>query len=657
MSKAKKFFSREHFFSLSWRGLFYWSVVLGLWGGFAVAGIVFYYALDLPATDDLWKASGRVEVRVYGAAVSGNERTNTLLARRGRQRGAALRYQSMPSHLVEAVVAIEDRRFFSHWGLDPRGLARAMINNLLAGRVVQGGSTITQQLAKNVFLTPERSFKRKVQELLLAFWLEAQFSKQDILAFYLNRVYFGAGAYGVAAAAETYFGKAVQNLDRSETSLLAGLLKAPSRYAPSRNPEGAKKRRRVVLAAMVEVGSLDPNDAADLAIAPLLVQSGGDKAGARYAVDWTLEQLPDFIGKPRSDIDVITTFDPLMQRAAERALQQVLTARGERGRVTQAAMVVMTPDGAIRAMVGGKSYAKSQFNRAVLAFRQPGSAFKPFVYMAALEAGLQKHTPFIDEPISVNDWSPTNYNDGFRGLTNLEDSLALSINTVAVQVSEQVGRENVLEVARRVGITSYLAPHPSIALGSFEVNLLELTAAYAHFANGGYQVFPYVIDAAITSSGDVLYEHMPSAPRRLFAPSDIRTLNDMLVTSVQRGTGKRARISNVVVAGKTGTSQNWRDAWFVGFTGALVAGVWVGNDDGTPMERVTGSSLPTEIWHAFMAQQKTLNGTAHLPYGNLIVPPEETQTISNSKSTSNSDNRPATDSAEEPNLFDRLFGD
>lgn len=590
-----------------WRRLFYWGLVVMAWGGIALAGLVFYYALDLPATDDLWKASTQAEMRIYAD-------NDKLMARRGRKRGTPLRYDDLPAHLVDAVIATEDRRFFSHLGLDPRGLLRATWQNIRAGRVVQGGSTLTQQLAKNVFLTPERSLKRKVQELLLALWLEARFSKQDILALYLNRVYFGSGAYGIGAAAEIYFNKPVQSLTLNEAALLAGLLKAPSRYAPTRNPEGARGRRQVVANAMLAIGVIDEAEAAAIAAAPVGVVAGA-RAGAHYAVDWTLEQLPGFIGRPRSDLDVITTLDGTMQLAAERAIKKVLGTRGDALDVGQAAMIVMTPDGAIRAMVGGRSYAKSQFNRAVLASRQPGSAFKPIVYMAGLEAGFKKTTPMLDAPITIGEWSPKNYGDTYIGDVDMEESLVKSLNTVAVRLSEAVGREAVLAMARRLGLTTYLAPHPSIALGAFEVNLLELTTSYAHFANGGYQVLPYVIDAVITSSGNVLYEHTPSAPPRVLSPAHVRALNDMLVSAVKNGTGRRARLRGVDVAGKTGTTNDHRDAWFVGFTGALVAGVWVGNDDGTPMARVSGGSVPSAIWHAFMSEQKSLNDTARLPDG------------------------------------------
>lgn len=570
-----------------------------------IAGLVFYYALSLPDTDDLWKVSQSPEISIYSV-------DDRLVARRGRRGGQALRFEDLPDHLVYAVVSIEDRRFFSHFGLDPRGLARAMWQNVKSGRVSQGGSTLTQQLAKNVFLTPNRTLKRKVQELLLAFWLEARLTKQDILALYFNRVYFGAGAYGVKAAAETYFNRPVQSLTRGEAAMLAGLLKAPSRYAPTRNPDAARQRALLVINAMRETGFYDTATAQEVAAEQVRILNRSSDA-AHYAVDWTLGQLPDFVGHPRSDLDVLTTIDPILQLAAEKSINKILNDQGEFRKAEQAAMVVMTPDGAIRAMVGGRSYERSPFNRAVLANRQPGSAFKPIVYLAALEVGFSPDDDFVDAPLTIGDWSPKNYDGKFRGKMSMEQSLAKSTNTIAVQISEQIGRRNTIDMARRLGVTSRLREHPSIALGSFEVNLLELTTAYSHFANGGRQTIPYVINAVTTGSGAVLYERAASVAPPVTSAKHVGVLNQMLQTAVEDGSGRAARIQGLELAGKTGTSQNWRDAWFVGYGGSLVAGVWVGNDDGSPMNRVTGGGLPAQIWRDFMVTQKSMLDDVALP--------------------------------------------
>ena len=587
----------------------YWGLVGFLWLGLAIGALIFYYALDLPDTDDLWKTGSQPELSIYA-------RDDGLVARRGRRGGRPMRFDDFPSHLVQAVIAIEDRRFFSHFGLDPRGLLRALAVNMRQGRLAQGGSTLTQQLAKNVFLTPERSFKRKVQELLLAFWLEAHFSKQDILALYLNRVYFGSGAYGVQAAAETYFSRPVQNLTRVEAAMLAGLLKAPSRYAPTRDPAAAARRARIVIAAMQDAGFINAELAAEMAGQDIIITNRSTD-GAHYAVDWTLDQLPDFVGRPRADLDVMTTLDRPMQLAAERAINRVLAAQGEARQAGQAAMVVMTPDGAIRAMVGGRAYGKSQFNRAVQARRQPGSAFKPVVYLAALENGLAAGDVFDDAPLSINGWSPKNYDGRYRGAVTAGEAMAHSLNTVAVQISEQTGRDKVIDMARRLGLSGRLRAHPSLALGTFEVSLLQLTAAYAHFANGGQQVVPHIIQAVISASGQSLYDRLAPVALPVVDGRHIGVLNNMLRAVMTIGTGRAARLDGIALAGKTGTSQNWRDAWFIGYSGALVVGVWVGNDDGAAMARVSGGGLPAEIFAAFMAEQKELAASVALPEGAL----------------------------------------
>ena len=581
--------------------------MLSLWAFIALAGLVFYYALDLPDTDDLWRVGSKAELSIYSA-------DDELIARRGRRGGQPLRYEDLPADLIAAVTAIEDRRFFDHIGLDPRGLMRAVLANLRAGRTVQGGSTLTQQLAKNVFLTPERSFKRKAQELLLAFWLEARFSKQDILALYFNRVYFGAGAYGVQAAAETYFNRPVQSLTLGEAALLAGLLKAPSRYAPTRNPEGARARAQLVLRAMVETGYLHETEMADWAAQPVEIVNRSSDA-AHYAVDWTLDQLPDFVGRPKADLDILTTIDPRLQLAAERAIKDVLEADGEARKAGQAAMVVMTPEGAIKALVGGRSYATSPFNRATSARRQPGSAFKPIVYLTALEAGLKPADIYQDTALEIDGWKPKNYDETYRGAVTAGEALSKSLNTVAVQISEEIGRQQVIDMARRLGLTTPLRAHPSLALGAYEVTLLQLTAAYAHFANGGVQAVPHIITTVLSGSGEILYDRSPPFPLPVVAPHHIGALNVMLRDAVENGTGRRARLAGLDIAGKTGTSQNWRDAWFIGYSGALVVGVWVGNDDGSAMNKVTGSNLPAQIWRAFMEGQKQISANVALPGG------------------------------------------
>ncbi len=491
-------------------------------------------------------------------------------------------------------MAVEDRRFYRHWGIDLRGLARAVWVNLRVGEVVQGGSTITQQLAKVLFLTPERTFKRKVQEALLALWLERKFTKDEILSLYLNRVYLGSGTYGVDAAARRYFDKAASEVSLYEAAQLAGLLKAPSRYNPVSDYQRAGERTRVVLNAMVEAGFITP-EAARHAEATKPAQPRLTSRRARYYADWVIAQIGDYVGRIDSDLTVVTTLDPRLQNIAEDELAAILAEEGAQRGAGQAAFVALTPDGAVRAMVGGRDYAESQFNRSVQALRQPGSAFKVFVYLAAMEAGWRPDDRMTDAPVAVGDWRPQNYDERYYGEVTLREGFARSLNSVAVRLTEQVGRERVAEAARRLGITSDLEVAPSLALGASEVTLLELANAYATFANGGRGVWPFGILEIRDVTGRVLYRRRGEGPGPLVGAYNVDLMTNLMTASVEWGTGKAAQIGRPA-AGKTGTSQEFRDAWFIGFTRELVAGAWFGNDDGRPMAAVTGGGLPAKLW-------------------------------------------------------------
>ena len=580
------------------RGIFgafvYWGAVLSTWLIIAAFAIVVWYAYDLPDVERLGVIQKRPSVTLLAA-------DGARIAAFGQLYGEAVQLDELPRALSEAVLATEDRRFYSHFGVDLLGLARAVYVNLRARRIIQGGSTITQQLAKNVFLTPERTVKRKVQEFLLALWLENEFSKQQILTLYLNRVYFGAGTYGVEAAARKYFDKSARGVGLAEAAMLAGLLRAPSRLAPTRNLEAARARARVVLDNMVDAGYLEAAEAARAKAAPARARPRPAVSGARYFADWILDRVPDYIGHSDRDLVVLTTLDSRMQTAADRAVAAALTRDGARLRIGQAALVALQPNGAIRAMVGGRSYALSQFNRAVQARRQPGSAFKPVVYLAGLESGLAPDSVLEDKPISVDGWRPSNYDGRHHGRVSLRDGLARSINTIAVQVSERAGREAVIHAALRLGIASPIRPHPAIALGTAEVGLLELATAYAVFANGGAGVLPHGIAEIRSGDGTILYRRGGTGAGRVVASRPLNQMSDMLSAAIREGTGKAARLDRPA-AGKTGTSQDFRDAWFVGYTRDLVAGVWLGNDDGRPMRRVTGGGPPARIWRAFMAE-------------------------------------------------------
>ena len=550
-------------------------------------------APEMPNTAELWRVRNSPGVTVLAA-------DGGVLARHGAFNGALVGVAQMPAHLPRAVIATEDRRFYRHFGMDLIGFLRAMAANLRAGRVIQGGSTITQQLAKNLFLTPERTMLRKARELLLALWLEARLSKDDILTLYLNRVYLGAGAYGVEAAARRYFGKSARRVTLAEAAMLAGLLKAPSRYAPTNDLARARARAAQVLQNMVAAGYLNERQAAAARRAPARLSRQSGTGGAQYFVDWIEERLPRLVGGRDDDLIVLTTLDANLQRAAEAALRRVLARHGKDRNVGQGAVVALDPNGAVRVMVGGHSYAASQFNRAVQARRQPGSAFKPFVYLAALEAGLGPDSVLLDAPITLEGWEPRNFSKKYRGEVTLGQALASSINTVTVRLYAKLGREKVVGVARRLGITSPIGPHPSLSLGASEVSLIELTSAYAPFANGGYGVIPHGIVEVRTRAGEILYRRDQSGVGRVVKRGDVTRMNAMLRGVVVSGTGRSAGLDGLDVAGKTGTSQNYRDAWFIGYTADYVAGVWLGNDDDTPTKQVTGGQLPASLWRDFM---------------------------------------------------------
>jgi penicillin-binding protein 1A len=603
---------RRSLLSRLMRRTFYWSLVVGLWIGIGGAGLVAYYAAELPGASE-WKVPERPP-NIQIVAVDG-----TLIGNRGDTGGETVRIEQLPEHVPNAVIAIEDRRFRSHFGVDPVGLIRAAASNVFAGNVVQGGSTLTQQLAKNMFLTPERSLKRKVQEVVLAVWLETQFSKDEILEMYLNRVYFGAGAYGVDAAARRYFDREPGELTLPQAAMLAGLLPAPSRYAPNRNPEAARQRAALVLAAMQDEGFITAEEEVQARDYPAQAASLHMSRSENYVADWVMEVLPYHLGTVDKDVVVETTVDLNLQEQAERALVETLDAEGEKYGVSQGAMVVVDGTGAVRAMIGGRSYAASQFNRAADARRQPGSAFKPFVYLTALERGLRPDTVRNDQPVTFGNWTPHNSSDKYRGPVTLKEALALSINTVAAQLAYEVGPEAVVQTAKRMGINSPLAPNPSIALGTSEVTLLELTGAYAPFGNGGYAVMPFVINRIRTPEGDVLFERSGSGLGQVASIESVALMNDMLQATVEMGTGTRAALAGWPAGGKTGTSQNFRDAWFIGFTANLTAGVWVGNDSDAPTSRASGANLPATIWSKFMSQAHEGVPVAQLPGTELVA--------------------------------------
>jgi penicillin-binding protein 1A len=581
-----------------WR-LLSWGLVLAIWGGVVLTGVVAWYAYDLPDVNRIEQITRQPSIRLVSA-------DGVQLASYGDFYGEPITLDKLPPHLPQAILAIEDRRFYEHFGVDVWGIARAMVTNIRVGRFVQGGSTITQQLAKNLFLSPDRTLKRKVQEALLALRLERRFSKDQILALYMNRVFLGTGSYGFDAAARQYFGKPARDVTLYEAALLAGLLKAPSRYNPARDAERADSRTALVLRAMVDAGYVDD---AEAKWALKTKARGRPRAGrqARYFADWVMRQIEGYVGTVDDDLTVITTLNAHTQTVAEGELEALLERDENKSQVEQGSVIVLSPSGAVRAMVGGRSYVESQFNRSTQALRQPGSAFKPFVFLAGLESGLTPDSRVTDAPLRIKGWAPKNYGNRYYGDVTLREAMARSMNSVAVQVSERSGRENVAEVARRLGISSSLDTSASIALGASEVTLLDLTGAYAAFANGGRGVWPFGIEEIRGRGGKLLFRRDGGGTGRVISRDRLLMMNDMLSSVVSWGTGKAAQIDRPA-AGKTGTSQDFRDAWFIGYTGEMVAGVWFGNDDGTPMEKVTGSGLPAQLWQRIMT--RALEGVA-----------------------------------------------
>ncbi len=570
-----------------WLRLMIWGGGAFTWLAVALVGVALWYSQDLPQIDRLADDNRRPGITL--AAADGS-----TISSHGDLYGEPLRVEEMSPFISQAVIAIEDRRYHSHFGLDPIGIARAMLTNLQAGKLVEGGSTITQQLAKNLFLTPERSLKRKIQEALLSLQLEARYSKEQILTLYLNRVYLGAGTYGMDAAAKHYFGKSARGVTLYEAAVLAGLLKAPSKLNPTREGDRADKRAKLVLNSMVETGFVTPLEAEAAYAEKSQSRPRGYQRG-RYFGDWALTQSQQTLGSVNRDILVTTTLDPEIQAIAEQVVEQVLEEQGAAVGAGEAAVVAMRPDGAILAMVGGKSYRDSQFNRATQALRQPGSAFKLFVYLAGLESGMHSDSPMVDKKIKIGDWEPSNYSNRYRGAVTLREAFARSLNSVAVQVIQKSGLERVLGAARRLGITTPLPENLAISLGAAEVTLLELTGTFAVFANEGRGVWPYGIRSIKGTEGTTLYRQPEEVYHRVVSPADVEAMNNLLHSVISWGTGKRADPGRPA-AGKTGTSQDFRDAWFIGFTADLVVGVWVGNDDGTPMQKVSGGRLPAEIW-------------------------------------------------------------
>lgn len=510
-----------------------------------------------------------------------------------------IRSEELPQYVVDAITATEDRRFYSHFGFDIISFSRAMIANLFAGRYAQGGSTITQQVAKNLFLTNQKNIKRKTQELLLAFWLEHKFSKEQILTLYLNRVYLGSGTYGIEAASQKYFQKSSRDLNMLEAAVIAGMLKAPSRYNPIASQKRALDRAAVVLKNMADNGYISKAEKA----AALKMKLGAEKSmkveNANYFADWVYNEVNDYIGERDNDIYVMTTLDQNLQEKAAQILSRTITANKAKN-VTQGAIVILDYQGAVKVMVGGINYNRSQFNRATQALRQPGSAFKPFVYLTALQKGYTREDKIADVPLTIGNWKPENADKKYYGEVSLEYALIKSLNLATINLAQQLKGSDIIRNAKKMGISTPIKNTPSLPLGTFEVKVIDMAASYAAIANGGYAVWPHSIEEIYTKDGFQLYQREPDNEIRILDKNNVAELTKMLANVINYGTGRKAQIAGFG-AGKTGTSQGNRDAWFVGFNNRYVAAVWLGNDDDSPMKGVSGANLPAEIWQKTMA--------------------------------------------------------
>lgn len=555
-----------------------------------LAAYVFYCWITLP---DISKAIERTRLPATTILTQNGQEIESY----GGVYSEIIHAEELPAYVRDAVISTEDRRFYSHFGFDPVSFIRAMTVNIIHRRYVQGGSTITQQVGKNLFLTKDKNIKRKVQELLMSFWLESKFSKDQILTLYLNRVYMGAGTYGIEAASQKFFHKSSRDINMMEAAILAGLLKAPARYNPISSRQRAVERATVVLQNMVNNHKITEQQKA----AALKMPIGSNKYnfdGGKYFADWVYNEVNAYIGERDSDVNVYTTLDEHIQKAAEEILRQAIAANRQNN-VTNGAIVVLDNSGAVKAMVGGTSYRDSQFNRATQALRQPGSAFKTFVYLAALEEGFEPDDIIDDRPIAVGGWKPENYDKKYYGKVTLKDAFRRSLNLATIDLSNRIPHAKIINLAHKMGISTPIKDAPSMPLGSFEVKIIDMAVAYSAMANGGYANWPYSITEIYSKDGYKIYERAADEKNRIISDESVEKMTAMMQKVVESGTGKRARLP-FFAAGKTGTSQDYRDAWFAGFARGYTVVVWIGNDDNSPMKDIGGGTLPAEIWKKLM---------------------------------------------------------
>ncbi|MES2905728.1 MAG: PBP1A family penicillin-binding protein [Pseudomonadota bacterium] len=530
------------------------------------------------------------------------DRAGNEIGKRGVLHSSIVPLEEMPDYLIKATLATEDRRFYEHFGIDITGTARALVENIRANGVSQGGSSLSQQLAKNLFLTNERSLERKIKEAFLAFWLETHLSKQEILRLYFDRAYMGGGAFGVEAAAQFYFGKSVRDVTLAEAAMMAGLFKAPTKFAPHVNLPAARARANVVLSNLVDAGYMSEGQVYEARRNPAVPVNRAEQETPDYFLDWAFEEVKGIVGTKAKVVTVKTTLDTSLQRKAEDSIESSLRQSGSTYRVRQGALVCLESDGSVRAMVGGRDYGASQFNRATEALRQPGSSFKPFVYAAAMVRGMTPNTVVPDLPITIGNWSPQNYTRSYMGPVTLTTALMKSLNTVAVRLAGMVGRENIVDLAHKMGVKSELKISRALPLGAAEVTVLDMATAYTVFQSGGKEVKAHGIVEIRDGNGEIIYrfDRDSEKPKQVMTEKAAKNMNYMLSQVVEKGTAQKAQLAGVQAAGKTGTTNAYRDAWFVGFTGNYSTAVWFGNDDYQPMNRMTGGTLPAATWHEYM---------------------------------------------------------
>jgi penicillin-binding protein 1A len=576
-------------------------------------GLVVALALALPAFDVTrsdWRTQGDFSITIL-------DRYGNELGKRGIRQSDAVPLEEYPDHLIKAVLATEDRRFFTHFGIDLLGTARALIENLRANAVVQGGSSLSQQLAKNLFLTNEKTLERKIKEAFLALWLEANLTKREILKLYLDRAYMGGGNFGVEAASEFYFDKSAKDVNLAEAALLAGLFKAPARFAPHINLPAARARANEVLTNMVQSGFMTEGQVIGARRHPADVVELVDSSGSPdYFLDWVFEEVKRVVPNADRVLTVRSTVDMGLQRTAEEAIESTLRQSGVSYRVKQAAAVAIENDGAVRAMIGGRDYGESQFNRATSALRQPGSSFKAYVYAAAMMNGFTPETVVRDAPICIGNWCPRNYSGGYSGAVTLTTALVKSINTVPVRLAQQIGRDKIVDTAHAMGLNTDLGITRSLPLGASEVTVIDQAAGYASLASGGFKTTPYGFTQIINSQNEVIYDRRRDAPPaiRVLPEETVAAMNGILSQVPEWGTGRRAKLEGIKTAGKTGTTSAYRDAWFVGYTGNYTAAVWMGNDDYSSTRRLTGGTLPAAVWNKFMTYAHSGIDLKPIPY-------------------------------------------